>query len=421
MDAEDPSPENPFHYWKERLRSDESEEEAGMSSQRSGISGGLASSPVKLRERGSTSSQSAEEDSSAFLEGSKRRPPPRPPTGPPSRPKVGPRRSPSPGDDGCKNPPGLQEKSGQVSNVQGRLERLAEPSSRGSGMQGGYGMQGATGKYRSDKASHSGSTKEWPHQQISGGTGSVQERIGNLSSKYAHLELGKPASKLRRGWQGAGGVAGVREKIGRIEGISKLEAGSDADSYVPTFKKSPVKSPMHHPGHSPGHKPMRKSNSNPISEEGSSSKPVLQHNMSSGNLDCGNPPTTKFIPTIQTIRASTGDDLSVDLDLELYQPQKGRAWVSSHQSVKVLDVAKKIDSVLLGAQLPTHGGRGRWRRNSGGDLPSKGRRGSSGSDGVSCCNICVCGGGEVGGGGGGGGGVKALLAFQVCYEHWWRG
>ena len=69
----------------------------------------------------------------------------------------------------------------------------------------------------------------------------------------------------------------MREKIGRIEGISKLEAGSDADSYVPTFKKSPVKSPMHHPGHYPGHKPVRKSNSNPNSEEGSSSKPALQH------------------------------------------------------------------------------------------------------------------------------------------------
>ena len=99
----------------------------------------------------------------------------------------------------------------------------------------------------------------------------------------------------------------------------------------------------------------------------------------------------------------------MDLDLELYQPQKGRAGVSSHQSVKVLDVAKKIDSVLLGAQLPTHGGRGRWRRNSGGDLPLKGRRGSSGSDGVSCCNIimCVC---VVGVKWGGGGGVKALQA-----------
>lgn len=361
MDAEDASPFNPFHYWKERLRSDETEEGVEEGSHQD-LGHGVGGSDDHVV-------SAAQEESSAFHGATKRRPPPLPPVGQISRSNLVPKsHSPLAEQGPCTlhGPSGLQERSGKLTeqsstSVQERLEKLIKPSSKDTVQLRRIGGLGS---------------KDLESGQLNA---SVQGKRGKLSSKVANLQTSAAAGQDRESQSGRD-AAGVQERINR------LEAGSDADSYMPTFKKPPMKSPVPLPGHTPGHKAVKKTTSNPlISADGGSSRRVLHHIKSSGSLESGGKPptpTTKFIPTIQTIRASTGDQLSEeDLDLELYRPQRGG---SSHQSGKVLDVAKKIDSVLLGAKLSMVGMRG---RGSGGELPVRSRSGSSGdvksSDGVS--------------------------------------
>lgn len=390
MDAEDASPFNPFHFWKERLRSGETEEgvRGGSSQQDLGRGVGGSKEDGKLQD---DVFSAAPEKSSAFQDATKRRPPPRPPIEPTSMP------DPVPKSLWClpmaeqgtstHGPSGLQERNDRVAQqgstgVQERLEKLKKPSCNNAA-----GVQGRVGKLQL------GSGQPQSRRDVQG-------KSINPSSEVANLQL-EGHAKSAAGGKG-GESQSKRDSAGRKskesqsnrdatsvqERISRLEAGSDADSYMPTFKKSPLHLPSHTPGHTPNHTPIKKTTSSPtINADSASSRRVLHHIKSSGSLDSGKPPTptTKFIPTIQTIRASTGDQLSADdLDLELYRPQRSG---TSHQSEKVLDVAKKLDLVLLGAQLPTVGARGRRRRNSGGELPIRSRSGSSGDaktpDGVS--------------------------------------
>ena len=148
---------------------------------------------------------------------------------------------------------------------------------------------------------------------------------------------------------GQGQLEELQEKIGRFEAANKNS--SDAESYVPKMKKQPVQTPV-------GHTALSKSNSNPVIPE----RPAVPLRRRSALKSASSMEQTThakskdFIPTIQTIRASTGDDLSGD-DLnvdntELFRPTKG----------KVLDAAKKMDSSFLIPQ----------------GQPIRGRRGSSG-------------------------------------------
>ena len=143
---------------------------------------------------------------------------------------------------------------------------------------------------------------------------------------------------------GQGQQEGLQEKIGRFEAVH--ENCSDAESYVPKMKKQPTQIPA-------AHKPLSKSNSNPAVPE-RPVVPVRRRSALKSTSSMEETPHAKskdFIPTIQTIRAST--ELSVD-DTELFRPTKG----------KVLDTAKKMEGNFLIPQgHPTRG-----RRGSSGDI-----------------------------------------------------
>ena len=130
---------------------------------------------------------------------------------------------------------------------------------------------------------------------------------------------------------------------------SEAGVNSDANSYIPSLKK---KTPMPVPAHSS----VKKTTSNPISTgSGNENMSILRPIKSSGNLDPNPPAKPKYIPTIQTIRGSIGDQLSED-DLDLYKPER-------IGSARVSDLAKKMDTLFLSPQVP---------------VQTKGRRGSSG-------------------------------------------
>jgi hypothetical protein len=216
----------------------------------------------------------------------------------------------------------------------------------------------------------------------------LQERIGKIEGSCQQERLEKVPFKEHKKkvvavesknelQKSCSNAKYVQERINKLgDNAHSQDVSSDADGYMP--KKSPMHLPGHTPGHTPSHKAVKKSSSNPVMRNGStgSSSPVkLRHTRTGSSFD--SPPSTRAIPTIQTIRASRDD-----LDLELYQPQRDS---DAHQSMKVLDFAKKLD---LGSELPSVGGRGRRkRRSSGEEVLLRGVRGSSedvrSSDGVS--------------------------------------
>lgn len=151
---------------------------------------------------------------------------------------------------------------------------------------------------------------------------------------------------------------GVQKRVGKLEAVRD---NGDASSYVPGLKRSP----MHI---NTAHKVVKKTNSSPVKPSASANVGSIPYRRSpiktSSSVDHMSPPkfSHRHIPTIQTIRASIGDRLSVD-DLELYKPKKKGAQLEGVQLRRVLDVAKKFDSTFLSVQPP---------------LAAKGRRGSSG-------------------------------------------
>lgn len=395
MDGEGPSPVNPFLYWKGRLHSDGTQEGIRVETPQDGSAKdqtGHDGAALKLRDVIVSSLQPHKEGSSH--DSSKRRPPPSRPDGPISRAgTVSKDQQPDSGLDhhGSIEPPGVQE----------RISKLAEQSNRGLG-----GVQNRPEKVRKPSAEAEANKQGRAFGKPSGMDASFQrelEGIRRLAGKNVELQSSRDgADKQGRSIGRLGGddggfyPEGTRKLAGRSkelqssmvtagvqERISRLQTGSDADSYTPTFKKLPM--------HAAGHKQVKKSTSSPIvGEETVSPRRMLKEIKSSGSLDSPPTPSKKYIPTIQTIRASTGDQFSVD-DMELYLPQKSTT-APSHQSGMVLEFAKKIDSALLGAQLPMTVA-ARRRRGSGGDFPTRARRGSSGevwsSDGVSYSVVCM--------------------------------
>ena len=122
---------------------------------------------------------------------------------------------------------------------------------------------------------------------------------------------------------------------------------SDANSYIPKSKKSPGLN---------RHKVVTKTVSNPVeSKSFSKSCSASPPKINFGSFERRLP---KFVPSITTIRCSTGSQLSVD-DLELYRPQR---YPEQKGRGRVLDIAKQLDASLLSPPLP---------------MPTAGRRGSS--------------------------------------------
>ena len=160
----------------------------------------------------------------------------------------------------------------------------------------------------------------------------------------------------------------MQERIEKFEAasLSGNQKSSDVDNYVPNSKKSPLHAPPQAPA---AHRSVKKSNSNPIvpAFQGSITRRRATPFKSTSSVEPESAP--KFsIPTIQTTRASTGDQLSPTADdLELYRPRKvgggsTAPGVTGLGGGRVMDVAKKIDSAL---QLPR---RARSRSGSSGDI-----------------------------------------------------
>ena len=173
---------------------------------------------------------------------------------------------------------------------------------------------------------------------------SFNSREQDGTAPQAQQKIAPPAHQHA----GLGPSESLQERIGKFE--ATMVNNSDAESYVPKMKK--IQGP-------PVHKHVTKSNSNPIIPERPSlvlrPRPSLK---STGSLEQASPPKSRnFIPTIQTIHASTGEDLSMD-ETELFRPTKG----------KVLDVAKKMDESLL---IPHSRSPVRGRRGSSGDINNR--------------------------------------------------
>lgn len=305
MDAEDPSPVNPFHFWKGRIQG-ERKDGCGEQSRKDAIGGSSFPSTSsrhhheasKHHHEASKQAMTSEDSSSAASQGaSKRRPPPPRPTG----------------------------TGGQVVE----LERSMQDPVRVR-----------------ELAAMTGSSKD----------ALVQERLGKASKDTPAQETlgrllvrGKQDASIWEGRIKPTAPTAESKSIQDVnvqERIKAVRGGSDADSYTPSLKKSPM--------HVAGHRTVKKTTSNPVNGENARHPIKSSRSLNSKK----NPYSNRYIPTIQTIRASTGDQLSVD-DLELYRPQRGT------RSVKVLEFAKKIDAVLLSPQHPV-GANG--RRGSSGDI-----------------------------------------------------
>ncbi len=185
---------------------------------------------------------------------------------------------------------------------------------------------------------------------------SIQEQGGPVPKGQQDAAVAPQAQHASLGLSG-----GLQERIDKLEAAK--ENSSDAESYVPRMKqKLQTQAPTGHSAPAE-HKQLSKSNSNPVIPE----RPAVVMRMraslkSTSSMETSPGKSKDFIPTIQTIRASTGDDLSMD-DTELFRPTKGR----------VLDAAKKME----GSFLAPHGQPIRGRRGSSGDI-NKRRRGSGG-------------------------------------------
>ena len=167
----------------------------------------------------------------------------------------------------------------------------------------------------------------------------------------------------------------VQERISKFESTSP-DKNSDADSYVPSLKKSPMK--IVPPATGQRHQSVKKTTSNPVLPSGGPHVVLRRtHRTSCSGLESeGTRLDKKFIPTIQTIRASNGDLLSSLDDLELYKPRKVRPRPISQEvgtggvgRSSVLDAARKIeDSVFLSPLEAGRAGRAGGRRGSGGEV-----------------------------------------------------
>lgn len=318
VDADEEAPINPFHFWKDRIR----DEESATSSSTSRFRRDHAAS--------NTSRPSAQQSSH-----------PRPSQAPPLP-------------------------SGELRSRQGPPQALAHSSTTAAPQQ-----HQATRRTPPPRPQAPAALRLSPSREQGTTATSSPKKVQSLpmtspSKLQAHVGEQK---QIATGWFGVSGGSGGDDSV-KSSGSS---SNSDANSYMPSFRKAlnPVRAAptaeTSSSSTSTVHKGLKKTTSSPVvptASKGNYSRIVPRKMPSLGSEDS----RRDDIPTIQTTRASGADLLDSLDDLELYRPQRRGKQQGSQGSggVAVLEVAKKLeDSVFLSPQIAR---RTNGRRGSSGDM-----------------------------------------------------
>ena len=375
MDSDPPV--NPFHFWKDRLRDEEESALLDAANSRRGHGdgpGNLAASPRRsfgVQEASPISSSTGGVDSiSATAPITKRRPPPSPPK----------QQARSSAEAALSSSCCSSARDGKLSNRGASV--LQQPSAGGRSRAGveaaegvpglGGGGGGGGGEGRGEGGGIRGRIDQLELESVrSGGDGCGQASASSSAGAGAVFTFKSPEKRLEQRREAQREDKGsIQDWVGKLEPSSRGFHSSDANSYIPSGAN---KSPR------PVHKSVRKSTSSPVGGE----SPQKGKFVNKTPLPFSSTSCKKSIPTIQTTRASNGDQFSAD-DLDLYQLQKSNALSApgggggggGGKGGKVLEVAKRIDSVFLSPphtmQAPS------FAAPSGGDGVKGRRRGSSG-------------------------------------------